>query len=182
MSLTPDTESSASSATSSTTTKLTLIISIDPSTNLLATLKIPHESLHKPTISTESQQSILNLFSRAKVHPDRLIYALAGILFRPESNFPFGGSKTQPGYAKFNGRNAEQLLDFIVTSAYKGFWMMKQEKILVSVVASVNRVLELHFSGEKDMVDELMMRGVKKAGHIDWFGAAFIPEHLKHVD
>ncbi|ORY24645.1 hypothetical protein BCR33DRAFT_747760 [Rhizoclosmatium globosum] len=36
-------------------------------------------------------------------------------------------------------------------------------------------------AGRKDELDELMLKGVKKAGHCDWFGVVRVPAYLKHV-
>ncbi|ORY40826.1 hypothetical protein BCR33DRAFT_359345 [Rhizoclosmatium globosum] len=138
-------------------------------------------SIPKVTAIQESVESLLTVFSSTRVHRDRLIYALAGCLFCPQSPPPFGGSKTKPGYISFDGESAYELLHYIVAESLGIQWKLKQTKAVKLVGASVNRVLGLHYAGIKDEVDELMLKGMKKAGHSEWFGVVRVPEHLVHV-
>ncbi|KAJ3063305.1 hypothetical protein HDU98_000872 [Podochytrium sp. JEL0797] len=127
----------------------------------------------------ESHSAVLILFNSTRVHPYRLVYALAGRLFDAQSPTPFGGpSKATPGYAKFNGTNAQDLLKYIISETIN-----TGNKSMVEYVAkAVNSLLDAHFSGDKERVDEQMLRGMKKAGHIQWHGQFVIPCQLSHVD
>ncbi|KAJ3071319.1 hypothetical protein HDU99_002456 [Rhizoclosmatium hyalinum] len=150
----------------------------DPNKVVLTTS--PPNTLNQ-TLVTSTLNLLSTLFSRTRVHKDRFIYALAGFLFDSSSPTPFGGPKTKPGYTFFTGDSPALLLEFIVKEIYRVQWSIKQTKALKLVVECVNRVLELHFEGEKDVVDELVLKGMKKAGHCEWFGVVRIPEYLGFV-
>ncbi|KAJ3254384.1 hypothetical protein HDU77_004124 [Chytriomyces hyalinus] len=112
---------------------------------------------------------------------ERCIYILAGFMFWPHSALPFGGPKGNPGFAQFNGETAQDLLRFIVTGAVKKYRHMRGRDALDLVVGSANKVLELQQLGAKDVMDEYMLKGMKKAGHVPFFGASYIPPRLQHV-
>ncbi|KAJ3351927.1 hypothetical protein HDU83_008450 [Entophlyctis luteolus] len=159
----------------------------------------------------------------AGVHPDRLVYALAGILFTARSPLPFGGSKRYPGYAAFSGPTPDLLLRFIVTGAFSDMdttdfstivhtgvsnslnssfdatmWATVQARdysssqlavaqatrvssCLEYVVHAANHVVTQHrLIGTKDECDELVLRGMQRAGHIAWSRSDWlIPQHLR---
>ncbi|KAI8611545.1 hypothetical protein BC830DRAFT_649720 [Chytriomyces sp. MP71] len=54
--------------------------------------------------------------------------------------------------------------------------------VLDFVCRAVNRVLVLHERGLKDQLDERVLQGMRKAGHLPWTGAAFMPVHLRHIE
>ncbi|ORY50344.1 hypothetical protein BCR33DRAFT_713165, partial [Rhizoclosmatium globosum] len=103
-------------------------------------------------IVSASRNAIASCFTSTNVHPYRLTYCTAGLMFHATSPLPYGGSKQSPGYSEFlladNSNN--QLLDFLVSSAMKSFWKFRGPTALNFLVESVNRVLELQGSGEKD--------------------------------
>ncbi|KAI9346184.1 hypothetical protein BDR26DRAFT_855991, partial [Obelidium mucronatum] len=133
-------------------------------------------------IVQESVNLLRSILGSTKVHPDRLTYALAGFIFHCKSPKPFGGPKMSPGFLQYNGTTAADTLEFIVTTAYGATWNTNNPKALKFLVKSFNRMMEMHFRGMKDEVDELMLKGMKKAGHIEWFKSSLIPLHLRHVD
>ncbi|KAI9351978.1 hypothetical protein BDR26DRAFT_850155 [Obelidium mucronatum] len=130
----------------------------------------------------DSYSTVKAIVGSTRVDSDRLIYALAGILFNSKSPKPFGGPKMKSGFLNYCGTSPSDLLEYIITDAYKEASKSNSTKALKFVVNSVNRLTDLHFRGMKDEVDELMLRGMRKAGHIDWFKAANIPLRLKHFD
>ncbi|KAJ3282159.1 hypothetical protein HDU79_010146 [Rhizoclosmatium sp. JEL0117] len=103
-------------------------------------------------------------------------------MFHASSPLPYGGPKQTPGYSEFlNSDNSNnQLLDFLVTAAFKAYWKFRGPVALNFLADSVNRVLGLQVAGAKDTLDELLLKGMKKSGQIEWFGPAQIPEHLRH--
>ncbi|KAJ3079854.1 hypothetical protein HK100_010298, partial [Physocladia obscura] len=112
-----------------------------------------------------------------RVHHDRLVYCIAGMLFAHTSPGPFGGTKSNPGYVNFDGKSVASLLRFIVSAAYLSYWGLKGREGLESVVHCVNRVVMLHSIttavlevDNKYLTDELLLNGMKRSGHIEWYG------------
>ncbi|KAI8608637.1 hypothetical protein BC830DRAFT_1154457 [Chytriomyces sp. MP71] len=128
-----------------------------------------------------SISTIMSILANTQAHPDRLIYALAGTVFKPESPIPFGGPRLSPGYAQFKGESCQSLLHFIVAGAYDCYHRYRDRKVMDLVCISIGRVLAMHYQGMKDALDERVLKGMKKSGHIEWFGAANIPDDLQHV-
>ncbi|KAI9327377.1 hypothetical protein BDR26DRAFT_875524 [Obelidium mucronatum] len=137
----------------------------------------------KTQILQQSIQSIEQLFQQIKhVHQDRLYYTLAGLLFHSWAPLPFGGSKTKPGYVCFTGETTRDLLDFIVTESVVMYWNLKGRDAIDFVAKNVNEVVKLYYQeGKKDYLDELCLKGMKKAGHIKWKGDYFMPPHLRYT-
>ncbi|KAJ3013492.1 UNVERIFIED_CONTAM: hypothetical protein HDU68_000650, partial [Siphonaria sp. JEL0065] len=129
-----------------------------------------------------SLSTLYTLFKSTRVHPDRFIYALAGTLFDWRSPQPFGGSKMKPGFLNYTGTNTTDLLHFIITEAYMAYWNNMNVKGIKFVVVSINQILDLHHHGVKDTTDELLLKGMKKAGHIEWFGPANVPYFMRHIE
>ncbi|ORY50985.1 hypothetical protein BCR33DRAFT_500032 [Rhizoclosmatium globosum] len=159
-----------------------LWIEISPTEQSRVILATSPSDATNQTLTQSTLTLLTTLFSSTSVHKDRFIYALAGCLFSSESPTPFGGSRTKPGFTTFHGETPSQLLHYIVREAYRVQWTIRQLKALILVTASVNRIMELHFGGFKDEIDELMLKGIKKAGHCEWFGVVRVPEYMKHVD
>ncbi|KAI8607718.1 hypothetical protein BC830DRAFT_89064 [Chytriomyces sp. MP71] len=97
------------------------------------------------------------------------------LTFSPKSPPPIGGSKLKPGYAAFKGPDAATLLTWIVTESYKTYWITRDPAILSFLAKSFNRILAMHQRGEKDALDERLMKGLKKAGHISWLDGIACP-------
>ncbi|KAI9346172.1 hypothetical protein BDR26DRAFT_122777 [Obelidium mucronatum] len=133
---------------------------------------------------TTTCQNLYSLFATTKLtNPGRLIYALAGACFHAKAPLPFGGRKATPGFAAFQGRTVQEVLVFIIEGMYTTHWKLGTKVVVKFVCDAVNRVVGLQKSGGcKDTLDELMMRGMKRSGHIDWFGAHYIPKWLRHVE
>ncbi|KAJ3094833.1 hypothetical protein HK100_006003 [Physocladia obscura] len=143
----------------------------------------------------KSSSSSLSPPQNRNVHPDRLIYCLTGILFTHTSPNPFGGPRSNLGYWVYNGTTSLDLINFIVGAAYRAYMGMKGRQGLDAVVAGVNRVLELHnlvvveATGESDssggsgvkknLTDELVLRGMNRSNHAEFYRVSLIPEHLR---
>ncbi|KAJ3281319.1 hypothetical protein HDU79_010853 [Rhizoclosmatium sp. JEL0117] len=140
------------------------------------------DPLTKEHLVNSGISTLKSVFGGTCVNKDRLVYALAGLLFTASSPPPFGGSKMNPGYSRFTGSDPDALLHFIVNEAYTTYCSVNNILPVKLVVNTANHILSLHFSGEKDTIDELMLKGIKKSGHSEWFGAHYIPDHLQHRD
>ncbi|KAJ3215476.1 hypothetical protein HDU81_001395, partial [Chytriomyces hyalinus] len=132
------------------------------------------------TIINDSSSAILSLFSSTAVSSSRLIYITAGLMFDPASPRPFGGPKLQPGYVDYLGRTVASLLEYLVESSFKWYWGCRGKQALDFLASSVNKALQLHLDSNADFLNELMLKGMKKAGHIEWSGRVRIPEVLRH--
>ncbi|ORY42469.1 hypothetical protein BCR33DRAFT_718160 [Rhizoclosmatium globosum] len=158
-----------------------LIITKNEATNTIQLSTCATPFLFFQTIAV-SVNAVLSCFLSTRAHPHRLTYCTAGLMFRATSPLPYGGSKRFPGYSEFlsSDNSNNQLLEFLVSCAVKSYWKFRGTHALSFLVESVNKVLALQVSGEKDVLDELMMKGMKKSGQIPWFGPAQIPAHLRH--
>ncbi|KAI8609097.1 hypothetical protein BC830DRAFT_1208195 [Chytriomyces sp. MP71] len=151
-----------------------------------------HDSEHRVVVSpqpatvadpiADTTSTLQDIFSSLPGHPHRFAYALAGLLFAPKSPAPFGGARMTPGYVSFTGPDAAALLPYIVQRTYASYATARERRVLDFVCRAVNRVLALHAAGLKDQLDERVMQGMRKAGHLPWTGAALMPEHLRHLD
>ncbi|TPX73172.1 hypothetical protein CcCBS67573_g05561 [Chytriomyces confervae] len=149
----------------------------------LATVAEPlRHSVTAPAIVKDSIRLVSRCFAMTRVHPHRLVYCLAGMLFSPMAPFPFGGSKVAPGFAHFTGETTSHLLHFIVNGAYSAHWLKRGMDALILLVNTVNTIIDMQrVSASKDELDEWMLKGIKRAGHIEWVGAAPpIPRYLRH--
>ncbi|KAJ3401667.1 hypothetical protein CcCBS67573_g00936 [Chytriomyces confervae] len=119
--------------------------------------------------------------SNKSISYERLAYATAGVLFRASSPFPFGGSRTKPGFVQFEGRDAQAVLRFIVRQSLETAWRYKGNGAVDSVAGAANCVVALQASGRdgKDKLDDLVMKGLQKCGHIAWRGEWVIPPELR---
>ncbi|KAI9328366.1 hypothetical protein BDR26DRAFT_874157 [Obelidium mucronatum] len=121
-----------------------------------------------------SQRAMYSCFQCTRVHPDRILYISTGLLFTAESPLPFGGPKTCPGYTQYTGSTTDHLFNYIVSSAYKSYWGYRGRTTL-------EFALDLHHIGDKEKLDELLLKGMKRCGHVDWNKGIVIPERLMHV-
>ncbi|KAJ3014116.1 UNVERIFIED_CONTAM: hypothetical protein HDU68_000416 [Siphonaria sp. JEL0065] len=128
-----------------------------------------------------SEKAIRDLFASTACNSHRLIYALAGVIFHGYSPLPFGGSKSSPGYVKFQGDTPDQLLTFIVLESFSTYFQLKGREAVDLVAEAANRVYTMHMANQKDPLDELVMQGLKKSGHIAWIGCYIIPQDVRHV-
>ncbi|KAI8829581.1 hypothetical protein BJ741DRAFT_581947 [Chytriomyces cf. hyalinus JEL632] len=139
---------------------------------------IPPKS--QPSIINDSTSAIMSFFSNTAVSSSRLIYITAGLMFDPASPRPFGGPKIQPGYVDYVGTTVPSLLQYLVESSFRWYWGCRGRDALDFLTRSVNKARQLHFAGNADFLNELMLKGMKKAGHIEWSGVLRIPESLRH--
>ncbi|KAJ3115356.1 hypothetical protein HDU96_000783 [Phlyctochytrium bullatum] len=102
-------------------------------------------------------------------HPDRLVFALAGRILQPEAPRPFGGKKNT-GFAEFQGSTGEELMRWIVEKATeppvsgRGRKRAAPGAALTHMVLHFNEVLGMHRGGVKDEVDEIVLKGMSRAG------------------
>ncbi|KAJ3235679.1 hypothetical protein HDU81_000240 [Chytriomyces hyalinus] len=147
------------------------------------TVSICESEKTRASIINKSTSAIRTFFSISKVSPSRLIYITAGLAFDAASPKPFGGPKTHPGYADFEGATVNSLLHYLVEASFKRYWTYRGREALDFVVRCVNQARELHYAGNADVLNELMLKGMKKAGHIPWNTTSVtIPEALRHRD
>ncbi|TPX58336.1 hypothetical protein CcCBS67573_g09174 [Chytriomyces confervae] len=157
----------------------TLLLTEDVPSGTL-TVSICESEKSRPSIIRKSSSAIQSFFSNSKVSPSRLIYITAGLAFDPASPKPFGGPKTHPGYVEYDGTTVASLLQYLVESSFKRYWACRGREALDFVASCVNRARKLHYAGNADILNELMLKGMKKAGHIAWNKSATIPEALQH--
>ncbi|KAJ3122434.1 hypothetical protein HK100_011995 [Physocladia obscura] len=154
-------------------------ISHDPESNKISVTpcaaKIPLDKLCNNGVT-----KVFECFQASRVHPDRLIYCLAGILFIYSSPNPFGGPKSNPGYWVYEGTTAADLINFIISSAYKTYFGWKGRFGLDAVVLNANYVLGLHneTGSDKRLADELVLRGMNRSNHREFRRATMIPPNL----
>ncbi|KAI8830670.1 hypothetical protein BJ741DRAFT_353594 [Chytriomyces cf. hyalinus JEL632] len=157
-----------------------VVIARDDTSNTLLLSSMGAGSLEHSEVQRLCILALLTSFSQASVaNPDRLIYSLAGKMFYPWSPVPFGGTRTNPGFARYEGRTPAALLKFIVSESLEVYQKYEYREALQFLISAANQVLALQESGAKDEMDELMLKGMKKSGSIEWFGAAVIPRALR---
>lgn len=100
-----------------------------------------------------------------KAHTSRIIYAIAGRLFHPLGPSPFGGKKSSPGYIRFDGKTAMDLLSYIISSVTEEADLRNNRESIDTFVREFNEVARMHSIGEKDWIDEYVMRGLVRSGH-----------------
>ncbi|KAI8845277.1 hypothetical protein BJ741DRAFT_587480 [Chytriomyces cf. hyalinus JEL632] len=130
----------------------------------------------------QSYLALLDLFATTKVHPNRLIYAMAGMIYTLHAPAPFGGVHKFSTLATDTGTTANELLLYTVTRGFDHYFKFRDRGALKCIVARANKVLHYQTIGLKDALDEAMLKGMKKAGRITTYSAVVIPESLKHVD
>ncbi|KAI8837522.1 hypothetical protein BJ741DRAFT_708080 [Chytriomyces cf. hyalinus JEL632] len=165
----------------------------NPKSTLVLTQHSPSGSLHvsvwdsvvppitQSYIINNSSFAIMSFFSNTAVSSSRLIYITAGLMFNPASPLPFGGPKTQPGYVDYVGTTVPSLLRYLVEASFKWYWLCRGRTAIDFLTHSVNNARNLHFAGNADLLNELMLKGMKKAGHIAWTGIVTIPKELRHT-
>ncbi|KAJ3121749.1 hypothetical protein HK100_012246 [Physocladia obscura] len=120
-----------------------------------------------------SHSLVLQCFGCSRSDVSRCIYAVSGYLFYQKSPFPFGAPSSnpssRPGYLDFEGDNPLDLLAFLISSAYTTYWSLQGRGGLDAIVEAVNHVLKMDKLNEKDVLDELVLRGMSKAGLFDLF-------------
>ncbi|KAJ3177071.1 Eukaryotic translation initiation factor 4E type 2 [Irineochytrium annulatum] len=116
-------------------------------------------------------------------HQDRVLFAIVGRCLTPDAPRPLGG-KTHPGYKDAEGTTATELVDWILGKAVepplggRGRKRLDAGTALRFVVETANQVMEEERAGEKDGVDESLLRGMDWAG-TPMKGKVVIPRHLR---
>ncbi|KAJ3199357.1 hypothetical protein HDU82_000476 [Entophlyctis luteolus] len=159
-----------------------LAIARNPEENNVFLDRTMDASDHEHSI-IESENAIMCCFENCPpIHPDRLIYSVAGIVFDYSSPRPFGGPRRSPGYLNFAGNTPGELLTYIIREAFAAYWSLHGESALNFVVGSVNKVLQWHMESKKSQMDEVMLRGMKRAGHsVESSGLTIVPEDLRDL-
>ncbi|KAI8614833.1 hypothetical protein BC830DRAFT_1169077 [Chytriomyces sp. MP71] len=164
---------------------LLIIILASCGTKVLLSTQVPQE-MSQTDISRLSRNAMADLFNRSSnspnnsCNPNRFIYALAGLLFTADSPHPFGGPKRRPGWALFCGKSPQDLLTYIIDEAFRVHWECRGNDAIRIVAVCANEAVELHDRRNKDVTDELVLKGLKKAGHIAWNGAYLMPKVLRY--
>ncbi|KAJ3025762.1 UNVERIFIED_CONTAM: hypothetical protein HDU68_006725 [Siphonaria sp. JEL0065] len=133
-------------------------------------------------IVKDSLNSIYTLFKSSQAHLERLLYASVGVIFVPSAPPPHGGPRLTPGYTNYGGQTPKDLLEYVLSGSYEMYWYTRDKKILDFVASSINKVMAMQYRNMKDAMDERVLQGLRKAGHIEWHGAAVIPEYMAHAN
>ncbi|KAJ3143920.1 hypothetical protein HK101_002947 [Irineochytrium annulatum] len=134
---------------------------------------------------------------------DRLAYALAGQVFKLKAPHPFGGQKKDAGFLHFDGHNVDDVLSFIVSGMFATSPAKARKKKKPSakpkpsaaggidadatplppsfafVIACLNDVIDIFLSDEKDEMDQLVVRGMVRAGHLSEEGRIWLPRNVR---
>ncbi|KAJ3134853.1 hypothetical protein HK101_004312, partial [Irineochytrium annulatum] len=134
---------------------------------------------------------------------DRLVYALAGQVFTLKAPHPFGGAKKDAGFLHFDGRTVDDVLFFIVSGMFAASPAKATKKRKPSVkpkptaaggmdpnatplppsftfvIACLNDVIDIFLSDEKDEMDQLVVRGMVRAGHLSEEGRMWLPRDVR---
>ncbi|KAJ3113216.1 hypothetical protein HDU96_003650 [Phlyctochytrium bullatum] len=117
--------------------------------------------------------------------PDRLIYAFASRVFVVEMPRPIGG-KRKAGFLSFEGETPQDVLVWIVEKAIAAPMRRGRGKILnpgdllQRVVREFNEVLQMHYAHQKDDLDNMVLKGMRRARHLVDTGArTVLPAHLR---
>ncbi|KAJ3235547.1 hypothetical protein HDU81_000339 [Chytriomyces hyalinus] len=143
-------------------------------------------SIEEPTnpshIIAASSNAILSFFQTVRTNSDRLIYIATALIFESASPLPYGGRKNKPGYIEFEGTTVASLLEYIVSAAFKRYWGFRGRQAVDFVVESLNKAMRLHLEQDRDLLNELMLRGIGKAGHYRRRNRNAVPIGLEHID
>ncbi|KAJ3246056.1 hypothetical protein HDU77_009122, partial [Chytriomyces hyalinus] len=153
------------------------------SRRLVVSITNDSHHLSATEIIAHSYTAVQSLFRTAKVSPDRLLYIAVDLIFKHTSPPPFGGrSKSRAGYFAYNGTTVQSLLEYILSASLKLYWSCRGRDAVDFVVESLNEALTLHLVQDRDFLNESMLRGMKRAGHIHGSRSTMIPSGLEHVD
>ncbi|KAI8847751.1 hypothetical protein BC829DRAFT_418085 [Chytridium lagenaria] len=141
----------------------------------------------KRELCDHCKQTLYTAFKDLPTHPDRFIYALAGKLFHHDAPLPFGG-KRNPGFFQYAGENSEDLLHWIIEKATdppgtgRGKKRAAPGEALRAVVQYVNDAMAMYRRKSKDEMDEAVLRGMSRAGHLENKGKITLPKYLRESE
>ncbi|KAJ3191825.1 hypothetical protein HDU67_005700, partial [Dinochytrium kinnereticum] len=130
---------------------------------------------------------VLHAFQITGSNPDRLTYALAGLVFSTTSPLPYGGKK-KPGFFAFQGATAGDVLDWILQKAVEPPKRGRGKRgilpaggALKYIADQVNDLLQWQRSSGKDIIDDAVLRGLTRSGHSSNYpaGRTVLPHHLR---
>ncbi|KAJ3114235.1 hypothetical protein HDU96_002362 [Phlyctochytrium bullatum] len=135
-------------------------------------------------LKRHSKRTLIKAAEACSVHRDRILFAFAAKTFTLKAPRPIGGNR-RPGFLNFDGEDTNDLLEFILDAALrpppkkgkKG--SLPAGDILRFVVARFNEVLDLHYGGHKDLLDDAVLRGMRRAGLLVNTGRTMLPPHLR---
>ncbi|KAI8841976.1 hypothetical protein BJ741DRAFT_593798 [Chytriomyces cf. hyalinus JEL632] len=149
---------------------------------VVSATQLPQQHTTASHILAESSSAVRSFFDTAHVSPNRLIYITAGLIFKPSSPLPFGGHKSRPGYLDYAGATVESLLEYILTASFKRYWSYRGREAIDFVTENLNEAMKLHIEQDRDLLNELMLVGIKRVGHSVGAKGVLIPAGLEHVD
>ncbi|KAJ3201432.1 hypothetical protein HDU67_001335, partial [Dinochytrium kinnereticum] len=107
-------------------------------------------------------------------------------MFQVNAPRPFGGKKNV-GFSDYTGRTTGDLLAWILKRATeppnsgRGKKRAAPGEALKYTVDQLNEVLALQKKGSKDEMDEAVLKGMSRAGHLDkTTNRIYLPEYLRH--
>ncbi|KAJ3118293.1 hypothetical protein HDU96_002731 [Phlyctochytrium bullatum] len=116
-------------------------------------------------------------------NPCRLIYALGSRVFTTKAVRPLGGRN--PEFLEYDGETPEDFLEFILAKAIeppmngRGRKKVDPGECLQFVMLEMNDVIKLHRNGCKDEIDNMLLTGMTKAGHIQLGNKIVIPADFR---
>ncbi|KAJ3098574.1 hypothetical protein HDU97_003919 [Phlyctochytrium planicorne] len=146
-----------------------------------------HDQLQwtKRRLRKECWSVIVQAGEHVDIQEDRMIYALAGKVFILSAPKPLGG-KPSPGFKKFRGETAAELMTWMLDHAVepplsgRGRKKIAPGTILKFIIDQANEVFQLKRSQEKDLLDDIVLRGMCRSGHLpDTGGRIIIPRYLR---
>ncbi|KAJ3098045.1 hypothetical protein HDU97_004339 [Phlyctochytrium planicorne] len=165
------------------------MLSWDESAKKLAVIR-PNENQvtwSKETLRDHTFEIILQAFSSSsETSPARYVYALAGRLFHQSTPYPIGGKKA-PGYMTFRGTTPADLLFWLSAHVIipplmgRGHRTVEPGTCLRYCVERINEILQQERSGCKDDIDNAVLGGLTKCGHLNRSetGSLSIPHALR---
>ncbi|KAJ3173350.1 hypothetical protein HK101_011067, partial [Irineochytrium annulatum] len=173
------------STSSSSTSSLSTPSANTPSNDTPAATAGAADDPPSPPTSATPPNATSHPWPSSPGHFDRLIYALVGRVFSRLSPVPFGG-KLKPGFSSYTGTTPESCLDWMITKALEPpvrgrgrRGVLPPGGALEWLVGEGNEVMRIERRGGKDEIDELLLRGMMRAGHFVMTGRAVIPMHLR---
>ncbi|KAJ3097991.1 hypothetical protein HDU97_004385 [Phlyctochytrium planicorne] len=123
-------------------------------------------------------------FNTSHGHPDRLIYGFLSKAFVVSAPRPIGG-KRKPGFLQFEGDTATDALRWTLEKALLPPEEQAQRRrpppgsVLEFLVQSANEMLEQQDTGTKDELDNTVLKGMRRCGHLNDEGRIVLPVYLR---
>ncbi|KAI8828842.1 hypothetical protein BC829DRAFT_424119 [Chytridium lagenaria] len=137
-----------------------------------------------PILKDHTLQVMTTALSTTRVHPDRMIYAFLSKVFIVNAPRPIGG-KRKPGFLSFEGDNAGDALVWVLGKALLPPEEQAQRRrpgpgaVLEFLVQMANETLDMLEKGTKDEMDDAVLKGMRRCGHLAVEGRIVLPQHLR---